>query len=113
MLLSMGLQRVRHDLAREQQQTPVIVLGMTGTAGGEKTVLAHMVPTIFKYSSYNRLVVAKREGGKGRMGGGEGRMGGEFRMNRGKLLYLGWINKVLLYSIGNSIQYPVINHNGK
>ena len=48
MLLSMGLQRVRHDLASEQQQTPVIVLGMTGITGGEKTVLAHMVPTIFK-----------------------------------------------------------------
>ena len=43
-------------------------------------------------------MVAKREGGEGRMGGGEGRMGGEFRTNRGKLLYLGWINKVLLYS---------------
>ena len=24
-----------------------------------------------------------------------------------------WINKVLLYSTGNYIQYPVINHNGK
>ena len=33
---------------------------------------------------------------------------------RCKLLYIGWINnKVLLYSIGNYIQYPVINHNGK
>ena len=30
------------------------------------------------------------------------------------LLYIGWINsKVLLYSTGNYIQYPVINHNGK
>ena len=28
--------------------------------------------------------------------------------------YIGWINnKVLLYSTGNYIQYPVINHNGK
>ena len=28
--------------------------------------------------------------------------------------YLGWTNnKVLLYSTGNCIQYPVINHNGK
>ena len=26
---------------------------------------------------------------------------------------IGWINKVLLYSTGNYIQYPVINHNGK
>ena len=58
-------------------------------------------------------MVAKREGGEGRMGGGEGRMSGKFRINRWKLLYLGWINKVLLYSTGNSIQYPVINHNGK
>ena len=30
-----------------------------------------------------------------------------------KLLYIGWINKVLLYSTGNYIQYPVINHKGK
>ena len=31
-----------------------------------------------------------------------------------KLLYIAWINnKVLLYSTGNYIQYPVINHNGK
>ena len=30
------------------------------------------------------------------------------------ILYMGWINnKVLLYSTGNYIQYPVINHNGK
>ena len=29
-------------------------------------------------------------------------------------LYIGWINnKVLLYSIGSYIQYPVINHDGK
>ena len=33
---------------------------------------------------------------------------------RCKLLYIGWINnKVLLYSTGNYILYPVINHNGK
>ena len=30
-----------------------------------------------------------------------------------KLLYVDWINnKALLYSTGNYIQYPVINHNG-
>ena len=29
-------------------------------------------------------------------------------------LYIEWINNsVLLYSTGNNIQYPVINHNGK
>ena len=38
----------------------------------------------------------------------------EFEINRGKLLYLECINnKVLLYSTGNYIQYPVVNHNGK
>ena len=38
----------------------------------------------------------------------------EFGISRCKLLYTGWINKkVLLYSIGNYIQYPVINLNGK
>ena len=48
---------------------------------------------------------------------GEGSRGGkdwEFGIGRGKLLYIGWINnKVLVYSTGNYIQYPVINHNGK
>ena len=55
----------------------------------------------------NRLVVAKGEG----EGGG---MDWEFGISRCKLSYIGWINnKVLLHSIGNYIQYPVINHNGK
>ena len=55
----------------------------------------------------NRLVVAK----------GEGRVRGldwEFGISRCKLLYAEWINnKALLYSTGNHIQYPVINHSGK
>ena len=47
-------------------------------------------------------------------GGGQGRKDWEFGISRCKLLYIGWINnKVLLYSTGNYIQYPVINHNGK
>ena len=55
----------------------------------------------------NRLVVAKGEG----LGGG---VGWEFGVSRCKLLYTGWINnKVLLYSTGNYVQYPMINHNGK
>ena len=34
--------------------------------------------------------------------------------NQQILLPIGWMNnKVLLYSGGNYIQYPVINHNGK
>ena len=38
----------------------------------------------------------------------------EFRVSRCKLLYIEWINNmVLLYSTGNYIQYPIINHNGK
>ena len=38
----------------------------------------------------------------------------EFEFGRCKLLHLEWINnKVLMYSTGNYIQYPVINHNGK
>ena len=52
-------------------------------------------------------------GCQGRGGGGEG-MDWEFGISRCKLVYLGWINnKVLLYSTGNYIRYPVINHNGK
>ena len=43
-----------------------------------------------------------------------GRKDWEYRNNRCKLLYLEWINsKVLPYSTGNYVQYPVINHNGK
>ena len=38
----------------------------------------------------------------------------EFGIDRCKLVYIGWINnKVLLYSTGNYIQYPVINQNRK
>ena len=38
----------------------------------------------------------------------------ELGISRYKLLYIKYIkNKVLLYSTGNYIQYPVINHNGK
>ena len=37
----------------------------------------------------------------------------EFGISGCKQLYIEWINnKVLLYSTGNYIQYPVINHNG-
>ena len=49
-----------------------------------------------------------------RGGGGGGGMDLEFGINRCKLLYTEWINnKVLLYSTGNYIQYPLINHNKK
>ena len=51
--------------------------------------------------------------GEGRKGGGEG-MDREFGISRCKLLYREWINnKVLLYSTGNYVQYPVINYIGK
>ena len=47
-------------------------------------------------------------------GRGSKRMDWEFEISRCKLLYLEWIdNKSLLYSIGNCIQFPGINHNGK
>ena len=45
---------------------------------------------------------------------GEGGMDREAGVSRCKLLYTEWINnKALLYSTENSVQYPVINHNGK
>ena len=38
----------------------------------------------------------------------------EFGVSRCNVLYIEWINnKVILYSIGNYIQYSVINHNRK
>ena len=52
-------------------------------------------------------MVAKGEGG------GRG-IDWEFGVGRCKLLHLDWINdKVLLYSTGNYIQYPMINRKGK
>ena len=55
----------------------------------------------------SRLVVAKEEWG----GGG---MEWELGVSRCKLLYREWINtKAPLYSTGNYIQYPVINHKWK
>ena len=46
--------------------------------------------------------------------GGRGGIDWEFGTSRCKLLHIEWINnKVLLYSTGNYIQYPVINHNRK
>ena len=61
------------------------------------------------------LVVAKKRGvgcvaGSTRKGGEDW----EFRINRGKLVYIGWINnQVLLYSTENYIQCPVKHHNGE
>ena len=47
-------------------------------------------------------------------GDGWGGMGWELGTIRYKLLYRKWLNnKVLLSSIVNYIQYPVISHNGK
>ena len=54
----------------------------------------------------NRLVVVKGE----QVGGG---VEWEVGVSRCKLLYIEWINKVLLSSTGNYIHYPVINHNRK
>ena len=43
----------------------------------------------------------------------EGGMDLEFGTSRYKLLSIEWINKILLYSTGNYIQYPIINQTGK
>ena len=52
------------------------------------------------------MVAKGEEGGRG--------MDWEFGVDICKLLHLEWINnKVLVYSTGNYIQFPVINHNGK
>ena len=42
---------------------------------------------------------------------GEGRWTGSLGLS--KLLHIALNNKVLLFSMGNYIQYPVINHKGK
>ena len=44
----------------------------------------------------------------------EGGLKWEFGISRCKLLYAGWVNsKVLRFSTGNCVRYPVINHKGK
>ena len=54
------------------------------------------------YNIEKRLVVDK----------GKGRIGSLGLPDANK--YTGWINnKILLYSTGNYIQYPMINHNGE
>ena len=40
-------------------------------------------------------------------------MAWEVGISRYKLLNIGWINKILSYSPGDYMQYPVISHNGK
>ena len=58
----------------------------------------------------NRLFVASGVGG----GGGLGVWNGSLGLANANKVYIGWINnKVLLYSTGNYIQYPIIKHNGK
>ena len=49
----------------------------------------------------------------GSPGGGWGRKKWEFGISRGKLLCIGWINKVLHYSRRNYTQYPIIKRHGK
>ena len=83
--------------------------GMGVTADGDRASLfgGWSVLKLTVWDIENRLVVAKGEG----YGGG---MDWKFGISRCKLLYMGWINnKILLYSTGNYIQYPVTNHNGK
>ena len=63
-------------------------------------------------SSMNQKQNHRRCGCQG--GGGGGGIKWEVGVSRRKLIYIGWINnKVLLYSTGNYIQYPMISHNGK
>ena len=45
--------------------------------------------------------------------GGGGRIDWGFGVGRCKILYIGWVNKVPLFSMGNRIQSPGINRNGK
>ena len=56
-----------------------------------------------------------REQTCGCQGGGEAGDGwtGSLGLIDANYLYIEWIKKVLLYSTGNYIQYPVTNHDGK
>ena len=61
---------------------------------------------------WNRNRLIELEGVRAEGGGRRG-MGWEFGISRRKLVHIEWMNKVLLYSIGNYIQYAVISSNGK
>ena len=37
----------------------------------------------------------------------------EFGISRYKLLFIEWVKKILLYTTGNSVQYSLLNLNGK
>ena len=50
---------------------------------------------------------------RGLWGRWKGGMDWEFGISICKLLYIVWIHKILLYSTGNYIQHPDINHNRK
>ena len=68
-----------------------------------------IINSVFFLDVENRFVIIKGERS-------EGGKNWKFEVSRCKLLfsYIGWINnKFLLYTTGNCIQYPVINHNGK
>ena len=67
--------------------------------------------------SVKKIRLRQTEQTCGCQGGGRVQVGmdREFGVSRCRVLYIIlWIdNKVLLWSTGNYIQYPVINHNGK
>ena len=70
----------------------------------------------FCYQPHNLscIQILKPQTGGCQGGGVGGGLEWEAGVSRCKLLYREWINnKVLLYSTGNYIQYPMINHNGK
>ena len=85
---SMGLQRIGHDLATEQQPHRIQL----------ERHLQRLKPT-------DLWLPREKDGGMEGLG---------FGINRFKLFCIGLINnKVLLYGTGNYTQYPVINYNGK
>ena len=61
-----------------------------------------------KQKQIHREQICGCQGGRG----GEG-MDWKFVISRCELLYMGWTNKVPLYSTGNCSQYSEINHDGK
>ena len=79
------------------------------TVSSEWQVLNHSSKTLAKKKTHWEDTFATYISNKS---GGE--MDQKSEISRCKLLYIEWINnKVLLYSTGNYIQYPVINNNGK
>ena len=78
-----------------------------------KSLFTQRKPTLLFNSNFFPTQTQRSDLWLPRGRGGRGGKDWESGVSRYKLLHVGWINKALLYSAGNYVQYPVADHNGK